>query len=101
MHISLEFVFHRLGLNNPLISTLPVLMNKLSGLVGVHRMNLILSVLYVRGLDLKALNEHLLFWFVFAGKMKISLSLSLSLGMLLLPLNLNLLFHLSSRATYL
>lgn len=58
MDISLEFVLDRLGLHNPLVGSLPIFMNKLSGLVGVHGMNLILSVLNVRGLNLKALNEH-------------------------------------------
>lgn len=58
MDISLEFVLDRFGLHNPLVGSLPIFMNKLSGLVGVHGMNLILSVLNVRGLNLKALNEH-------------------------------------------
>lgn len=79
MDISLEFVLDRLGLHNPLVGSLPIFMNKLSGLVGVHGMNLILSVLNVRGLNLKALNEH------FYRK-----KLEISLQMLPLPLNLNL-----------
>lgn len=79
MDISLEFVLDRFGLHNPLVGSLPIFMNKLSGLVGVHGMNLILSVLNVRGLNLKALNEH------FYQKKKTETSLE----MLPLPLNLN------------
>jgi hypothetical protein len=58
MGIGLEFIFNTLGLDNPLIGAISVLMDKLSGLVVVHRVNLILCIFNVRTLYLKALNEH-------------------------------------------
>lgn len=61
MDISLEFVFYSFGLDNPLVSPIPVLMNKLSGVVIVQRVNLILCVLNIRTVYLKALNEHVFF----------------------------------------
>lgn len=69
MGIRLEFIFHSLGLHSPLIGAIPVLMDKLSGLVVVHRLNLILGVLDVRTLYLEALNEHFL-WEEMRGNLK-------------------------------
>lgn len=65
MGIGPEFIFDSLGLDNPLVGAIPVLMNKLGGLIVVHRMNLILCVLDIRTLNLKAFDKH---FFLFSGK---------------------------------
>ena len=56
--ISLEIIFDRLGLDDPLIGPISLLMNKLSGLIGVHRLNLTLCVLDIWALYFKALDKH-------------------------------------------
>ena len=61
MNISLEFILDSFGLDSPLIRTVLVLMNKFSGIVVVHGVNLIFSVLNVRTLNLKLLNKHFRF----------------------------------------
>lgn len=65
MGLSLELVFDSFGLNNPLVGSFSILMDKLGGLIVVHRMNLTFCVRYVWALNLKALDEHfpLLFFF--------------------------------------
>lgn len=69
MDISLEFVFYSFGLDNPLVSPIPVLMNKLGGVVIVHRVNLILCVLNIWTLYLKALNEHVFVFLLNGGEL--------------------------------
>lgn len=59
MGICLELVLDRFGLDNPLVGPIPVLMNKFSGLVVVHRMNLTLSVFHIWALYLEILDKHL------------------------------------------
>lgn len=70
MGLSLELVFDSFGLNNPLVGSFSILMDKLGGLVVVHRMNLTFCVRYVWALNLKALDEHfsLFFFFFFLEK---------------------------------
>lgn len=58
MGIGPEFIFDSLGLDNPLVGAIPVLMNKLGGLIVVHGKNLILCVLDIRTLNLKAFDKH-------------------------------------------
>ena len=58
MGFCLEFIFDSFGLDNPLIGSFSILMDKLSGLIVVHRVNLTLCVRNVWAIDLKALNEH-------------------------------------------
>src|ERR1044072_3296687 len=59
MGIGFKLVFDSFRLDNPLISVVLVFVNKLSGFVVVHGMNLSLSVLDVGALNLETLDEHL------------------------------------------
>lgn len=63
MGIGFEFIFDRFGFDNPLIGSIPVLVNKLGGFVVIDGLNLRLGVLHIRTLDLKILDEHLFFFF--------------------------------------
>ena len=62
MGVGLELVFDGFGFNSPLVSAIPVLVNKFSGFVVVHGLNLSLGVFHIRTLDLKVLDEHFSFF---------------------------------------
>ncbi|RDJ60253.1 hypothetical protein AB723_19320, partial [Acinetobacter baumannii] len=57
--ISLELILNTLGLDDPLIIPIPVLMNKLGGLIIIHRLNALLAVLHIRALHSKLVDKHL------------------------------------------
>lgn len=58
--ICLEVVFDGLWFDDPLIGTVPVLMNKLGRFVTVDRFDLMICVFHVGALNLKLLNKHFL-----------------------------------------
>ena len=58
MGVGFKFIFDSFGLDNPLISAIIVLVNKFSGFIVVHGLNLSLCVLHVRTLNLETLDEH-------------------------------------------
>lgn len=58
MYVSLELIFDSLGLDHPLIGSIPVHMNKLSCFIAVNRLDLIIRICDVWALDLEALNKH-------------------------------------------
>ena len=59
MGVGLELVLDGLGLDNPLIGPISVLMNKLCGLIVVNGVDLTLGVFHIGALYLKALDKHL------------------------------------------
>lgn len=59
MGISFKMVLNRLGLDNPLIGLIPILMDKIGRLIVVHGLDPILGVLHVGALHPKLLNKHL------------------------------------------
>ena len=62
MGIGDKIIFNGFRLNNPLIRAVTVLMNKLSGLIIVHRLDLSFCVFHIWAFNLKILDEHFGGW---------------------------------------